>query len=136
MKIWYGYGSEHSMNLVMIGVFKEESDAGKAKQIIDWLTEQVNTDVHDGLMEVGNPPRRFTPRILELLGKVDLFIIGPTELEQFSYDVSVKVEGNKIILTTDESDVSAFFKVLLDQGARVEMYSAHHYGDTEYGRGR
>jgi hypothetical protein len=136
MKIWYGYGSEHSMNLVMIGEFKEESDAGKAKQIIDWLTEQVNTDVQAGLLDVGNPPGRYTPRMLELLGKANLFIIGPTELEQFTYDVRLRVEGKRIVLTTDEADVSAFCKVLIDQGARVEMYSAHDYGDTAYGRGR
>ena len=74
--------------------------------------------------------------MLEALTKVNIFMIGPTELEQFAYDVHVKVEGTKVVLTTDESDVSAFFKVLLDQGARVEMYSAHHYGDTDYGRGR
>ena len=28
MKIWDGYGSEHSMNLVMIGHFKNSDDTG------------------------------------------------------------------------------------------------------------
>jgi translation initiation factor 2B subunit (eIF-2B alpha/beta/delta family) len=50
--------------------------------------------------------------------------------------VRVKVEGSKVILTTDESDVSAFLKVMFDQGARIEIYSAHSHPDTEYGRGR
>ena len=27
MKLWYGYGSEHSNNLVMIGQFKSVEDA-------------------------------------------------------------------------------------------------------------
>jgi len=47
----------------------------------------------------------------------------------------VKVEGSKMILTTDEVDISAFLKVMLDSGARIEVYSAHDYPDTEYGRG-
>ncbi|EUA59807.1 hypothetical protein I550_2955 [Mycobacterium intracellulare 1956] len=34
------------------------------------------------------------------------------------------------MITTDESDVQALLKVLLDGGARVEVYSAHDYPDT------
>jgi hypothetical protein len=41
MKIWKGYGSEHSMNLVMIGHFKEACDAREAKRLIDQLIERV-----------------------------------------------------------------------------------------------
>lgn len=32
MKIWQGYGSEHSMNLVMIGHFKSPKDATHAQK--------------------------------------------------------------------------------------------------------
>jgi hypothetical protein len=53
MKVWYGYSSEHSMNLVMIGRFEDAGDAAKAKQIIDLLTEQVNADVDADLLKVG-----------------------------------------------------------------------------------
>ena len=136
MKIWYGYGSEHSMNLVMIGQFKDAGDAEKAKKIIDSFTESVNADVQAGLLEVGNPPERFSERMLELLRKANIYIIGANEFEQFAYDCRVKVDGNKVVLTTDESDVSAFLKVLIEQGARVEVYSAHQYPDTPYGRGK
>jgi len=41
MKIWRGYGSEHSSNLVMIGRFKTVGDAEAAKRIIDRLAEQI-----------------------------------------------------------------------------------------------
>lgn len=136
MKIWYSYGSEHSMNLVMIGRFNDVGDADKAKQVIEWITAQVDADVKAGLMKVGEPPDRFTMDMLELLGKVSVHSIGPTELEQFAYDVKVKVEANQVVVTTDEIDVSAYLKVLLDKGARVEVYSAHNYPETEYGRGK
>ena len=136
MKIWYGYGSEHSMNLVMIGQFKNAGDAEKAKQIIDSLTESVNADVEAGVIEAGNPPERYSERMMELLQKAKIYIIGASEFEQFAYEFRVRVDGNKVVLTTDESDVSAFLKVLIDQGARVEVYSAHNYPDTEYGRGK
>jgi hypothetical protein len=136
MKIWYGYGSEHSMNLVMIGQFKEAGDAIKAQKIIDEITKQVDADVEAKLMIIGEPSNRYTDNMLDLLRTLGIYNIGPTELEQFAYDVKVKAEGAKVVVTTDESDVSAFLKVLIDTGARVEVYSAHDYSETEHGRGK
>ncbi|MEM7201823.1 MAG: DUF6375 family protein [Planctomycetota bacterium] len=135
MKIWYGYGSEHSANLVMIGHFKDAGDAAKAMQVIEWLTNQVNADVEAGAIEVGNPVHRFSDGMLELLGKAHFHSVGPAELEQFVYDVDVEADDSKIIITTEEIDVSAFLKVLIDKGARVEVYSAHEYPGTGHGRG-
>jgi len=43
---------------------------------------------------------------------------------------------NSVPRSTDEIEVSALLKILLDKGARVEVYSAHVYPDTEYGRGK
>jgi hypothetical protein len=56
MRIWYGYGSEHSMNLVMIGRFKSAVDAEKTKEIIDQLTEKLVDKI-----EVGSTRDRFIP---------------------------------------------------------------------------
>ena len=136
MKIWYGYGSEHSMNLVMIGQFRAVDDAIKAKEAIDEITKQVDADVDAKLMIIGEPSNRYTDNMLKLLGRLQIHSIGPTELEQFAYDVKVKVDDDRVIMTTDEVDVSAFLKILLDSGARVEVYSAHEYSDTQYGRGK
>ena len=136
MKIWQGYGSEHSSNLVMIGQFKSVADAVKAKEIIDWLTEQVNADVKAGVIDVGSPPERFNDRIMELFKKVETYIVAPIELAQFAYEFTIKLEGNKVVVTTEEYDVSAFLKILVDKGARVDVFSAHDYPNTEYGRGR
>jgi hypothetical protein len=136
MKIWYEHGSEHSANLVMIGHFKDATEAMKAREVIDELTNQAVEDHDKGALVFGSPSERYGDAMLDLLGRLNVASIGPRELEQFLYDVSVKVEGSKIILTTEEVDISAFFKVMFDRGARVEVYSAHNHPDTEYGRGR
>ena len=39
MKLWNAFGSEHSMNLVIIGRFNEVRDAELAKELIDRLVE-------------------------------------------------------------------------------------------------
>ena len=135
MKVWYGYGSEHSMNLVLIGKFKEIRQAEEAMQIIERITEQVTVDESAGLIEVGQHTERYSEEMLELLRDIDFFYVAPGELEQFVYDARVNVENDKLIVTTDEAEVSAFLKVMLIKGAKVEVYSAHEYRGTGYGRG-
>ncbi|MEU9397969.1 DUF6375 family protein, partial [Streptomyces sp. NPDC048324] len=39
MKVWYGYGTEHSMNLVMIGRFKDATAADRAHTVIKEFTK-------------------------------------------------------------------------------------------------
>lgn len=136
MKIWYQHGSEHSANLVMIGHFENATDATKAKEIIDTLTNQLREEEASGTRTVGQPSERYGEAMLDLLGRLNVASIGPRELDQFLYDVSMNIEDSKIILTTEEVDISAFLKVMFDQGARIEVYSAHDYPDSEYGRGR
>lgn len=135
MKVWNGYGSEHSMNLVMIGRFKKEEDAAKTQEIIERLTEQVRADEKSGRLKIGGT-ERFTEEMLDLLGKLEVHILGPSEVEQFAYDFSIKKQAKQLVITSEESDVSAFFKVLIDHGAHVEIYSAHNEPDTSYGRGK
>lgn len=136
MKIWYQYGSEHSANLVMIGHFKSADNVTKAKEIIDALAKQVREEESNGSLTIGHPSERYSDTMLDLLGKLNINSIGSGELEQLVYDVRIEAQGNDLILTTDEPDISAFLKILVDKGARVEVYSAHDYPDTAYGRGR
>jgi len=131
VKAWWGYGSEHSMNLVMIGRFEELKDALKAKDVIDKLTEHVTNSERGSGRQVGEELERFTDQELELLRTVNFHSVRPEELEQFGYDVAVKLDDKQIVLTTDEIDVSAFLKVLIDHGAFVEVFSAHQHEGTE-----
>jgi len=64
---------------------------------------------------------------MELFREVKTYIVAPAELSQFNYEFSVDVQANTVILTTEEYDVSAFLKILVNQGARVEVFSRHDY---------
>src|SRR5690348_13649364 len=125
MKIWFGYGSEHSMKLVMIGRFQEVGDATKAMEVIERLTAQVNTDVEARRLQIGEITDRYSDEMLKLLRDLPLLSLGPGELEQFAYEVAIEADDDHIVVKTDEADVSAFLKVLINTGARVEVYSAH-----------
>jgi hypothetical protein len=129
MKLWNSYGSEHSANLVMIGKFKDAASAEKAKAIIDEIIGFMikSDDDHRGA-------DRYSDSALALLKKVEIYSLGPAELEQFIYGIRAELEDAKIVIKTDESEVSAFLKIMIDKGAHVEVYSAHDYPDAAEGR--
>lgn len=130
MKLWHGYGTEHSMNLVMIGRFREVATAETVKEIIETLTSALRTEEEAGRLIVGEPIDRYSEEILGLLIELGIHNIRPEELEQFLYDIRVQRTGDAVVVTTDEIDVQALLKILLDKGARVEVYSKHDYPDT------
>ena len=67
MKVWTGFGSEHSMNLVMIGRFKEARDAEKAKQLIDRIVQQVHEEPDIDPGDTSARRRRFSDEMKETL---------------------------------------------------------------------
>lgn len=127
MKIWNGYGSEHSMNLVLIGRFKRAQDAVKVEKDIDKLRDQASKDESHSI-SFGKPEdQRFSDEMLSLLGSLNIHTLGPAEPGQLAYDYQLKREGDRITVTTEEADVSAFVKLFIDAGAKVEVFSAHDY---------
>lgn len=133
MKIWHGYGSEHSMNLVMIGHFKEEKNAIKAAEIIDDLRGLAQSELDRGAIALGRS-RRFSDAAREKLLALNIMDLSPAELEQFVYDVSVgRPDGPELRLTTDEADVSGFLKIMIHNGAKVEVFSAHDHPEKPSG---
>src|SRR5437762_2925464 len=100
MKIWPGYGSEHSANLVMIGRFRTTVVATKAKELIDMIAEQASADAQADLIKAGQATTRFSEAMLKLLESVRIYSISPAELDQFASEVSVKLEGETVVVTT------------------------------------
>jgi hypothetical protein len=127
MKIWNGYGSEHSMNLVLIGRFKRAQDAEKVEKDIGKLSVQASKD-DSHTISIGEPEdQRFSDDMLSLLSSLNIHTLGPTEIGQLVYEHHLRREGDRITVTTDEADVSAFVKLFIEAGARVEVFSAHDY---------
>lgn len=131
MKIWNGYGSEHSMNLVMIGSFKEVKSAAEAKQVLDKLTEQVETERETILGISAAADLRFSETMLKLLQENEVYVLSPAELEQFLFEVDTSQSGKQVIVRTDETEVSSFIKILVGKGAKLEVFSAHEYPEGE-----
>lgn len=127
MKIWNGYGSEHSMNLVLIGRFKRAQDAEKIEKDIDILSAQALKDDSHSVAFAEPEDQRFSDEMLLLLNTLNIKTLGPTELGQLVSEHHLRREDNRITITTDEAEVSAFVKLFIEAGAKVEVFSAHDY---------
>lgn len=124
MKTWNSYGSEHSANLVMIGRFKDSNSANEAKEAIDAITDFMTSGEADG-----TSPGQYPEGLMDILKRVGFFSLATSELEQFTMDIHSELKDEHVIITTDEPDVSAFLKLMVDKGARVEVFSAHVHPD-------
>lgn len=127
MKIWNGYGSEHSMNLVLIGRFKRAQDAEKVEKDIDSLSAQASKDDSHSITFGEPEDQRFSDDMLSLLRSLNLNTLGPADLGQLVSEHYLRREGDQITVTTDEAEVSAFVKIFIEAGAKVEVFSAHDY---------
>ncbi|MCZ5656797.1 DUF6375 family protein [Escherichia coli] len=65
--------------------------------------------------------------MLSLLCSLKLHTLGPADLGQLVSDHHLDREGDRITITTDEAEVSAFVKLFVEAGAKVEIFSAHDY---------
>ena len=115
------------MKLVMIGTFKEPMAAASALETLKAVNQLVTEETGAGAIVVGEVSTQFSDTARKKLSALNVYSLNPTELEQFAYDVSYELEGGKVVVTTDESDVSAFLKLLIDAGAKVEVFSKHEW---------
>jgi len=131
MKIWRGYGSEHSANLVMIGRFKDAKSAREAKEAMDKLGEQQSKDAQNSAAPREDVSDRYSDGMLAMMQEVHVHSIMPAEFEQFNLNINVELKNAEIHVTTDEVEISAFLKILIDKGAKVQVYSADYYPEEK-----
>jgi Family of unknown function (DUF6375) len=119
-----GYGSEHSYNLVMIGHFADETKARSTEQKLERLKEVVETELPD----VGwGADKRLGTRLATILDEMKIWGLSRDDLENFAFDHTVRRNRDQITIETDEGEVQGFLKLLIDGGARIEVYSAHEW---------
>jgi hypothetical protein len=125
VKIWTGYGSEHSANLKMIGHFSTEEAAKSAVQVFERLKERVYADMNAETYDPGEDLPDLSDEMAELLRELKLYGAGPADVENFAYDHSVSRQGADLVLTTEEDNLRGFVKILVDFDARIEIFSLH-----------
>lgn len=121
MKIWQSYGAEHSLNLVIVGKFKDVADAEEFNELIESMTDFLRNQP-----EFDVEADRYSPDVLDYLGKKNLYCLTPQQLGQLLYDMHIEQNGNEVKISSDD-DLNAFVSLLVHKGAKVEVFSAHDY---------
>lgn len=131
MKIWKGFASEHSSNLVMIGRFRTAEGARSAERLLKELSELATEEASREREQTPSSALRFSGAMSDFLERHRIYSLVPREQDELAYDFSVKLKGADLVVRTEEIDVMALLKVLIDRDARIEIYSAHAYGDDD-----
>lgn len=123
MKIWTGYGSEHSANLVMLGKFKSQEDATGFLAELEKLKELVRDESsEDGIF------LNFPKRILEELFSERIRFcrdFAPHDLDDFLQELNheQRAEDPSVLeFRSDNTGWAGLIKMLLNAGARIEVF--------------
>lgn len=128
MRIWNGYGSEHSMDLVLIGRFQTVTGAKAAEERMEALKALAEDKWSDD--DWRSPDERMPRELGQALAEMNLYDMGRYDVDIFALDHSVTRTAETVRIWTDESDVQGFLKVLLHYGARVEVFSHHEWDEN------
>lgn len=127
MKVWHSYGSEHSAALVMIGRFKSEQDANIFLAELGKLQETI-TAVMPDYEEQGRFPKEIMDGLYH--GKIQFcYDMSPKDLDDFLLDYSIdkdEKDGSVVRMTTDDVGWAGLIKMMINAGARVEIFSEHN----------
>ncbi len=131
MKVWYGYGSDHSANLVMIGEFKTEKDAERVYELINTISENASSDSAAGIVDNWAQNEQFSEETEKRLRELDLHYISPSDIADFAFlDTSIERKGKELRFRTDDVEIGGFIKLMVNSGAKVQVYSAHEHPDA------
>ena len=123
MKIWTGYGSEHSANLVMLGKFKTPEDATNFLAELEKLERLIQED-DSGDDVFSEFPKKIMDEIFH--GHIRFCNdFAPKDLDDFRMNLQrYQRDDDQTILEfkSDETGWAGLIKMMLNAGARIELF--------------
>ncbi len=117
MKIWQQFAGEHSANLRIIGEFKSEADATKAQELFDELAALDSKDHSYS-----------SPALQAVVKKYNFMGLTEEDMRQANLCIYPEVRGKMIDAKTDETEIQLLVKIMLNYGAKIQIYSQHGHG--------
>ena len=127
MRIWYSYGSEHSMDLVLIGTFETVTRAEAAIEKMEALKTLAESESIEDDWRWQD--ERMPDSLADGLRKLKLYDMGRSDVDIYAFEHTVEQKGSTVRVQTKESEVQGFLKVLIHLGARVEVFSRHNWNE-------
>jgi Family of unknown function (DUF6375) len=115
------------MDLVLIGTFETASAAEAAEERMKALKTLSEAEWRDN--DWRGAFERMPDAILDELIKLNLPTMGRYDIDNYAFEHSLERSGSTVRITTEESEIQGFLKVLLQLGARVEVFSRHEWNE-------
>lgn len=126
MKVWFGYGSEHSMDLMIIGRFEEVSQATAAVDRMNQLKALAEREWPEDTSWQG-AEERLTGTLTQTLWDLNIYDMGRSDVDIFMFEHTIDHDGTEVQVWTEEKEIQGFVKVLMHYGAKIEIYSKHDW---------
>lgn len=127
MRIWYSYGSEHSMDLVLVGTFETVTGAEAAIEKMEALKTLAESEWSEDDWRWQD--ERMPDSLMDALSQLKLYNMGRSDVDIYAFEHTVERRGSTVRVRTEESEVQGFLKVLVHLGARVEVFSRHNWNE-------
>lgn len=115
------------MDLVMIGMFETVVDAEEAIAKMEALKVLADAEWSDDSWQ--SKDERMPESLREGLMGLKLYDMGRFDVDNYAYEHTISRDGSIVRIWTEESDVQGFLKVLINLGARVEVFSRHDWNE-------
>lgn len=115
------------MDLVLIGRFETVSGAEAAMERMEALKVLAEAEWSDD--DWRRQDERMTDSLRDELTKLKLYELGRPDVDIYAFEHSIKRDGASVRIWTEESEVQGFLKVLINLGARVEVFSRHNWNE-------
>ena len=127
MRIWYSYGSEHSMDLVLIGTFETVTGAEATIEKMEALKTLAESEWSEDDWRYQD--ERMPGSLMDALLELKLYDMGRSDVDIYAFEHTVERRGSTVRVLTEESEIQGFLKVLIHLGARVEVFSRHDWNE-------
>ncbi len=131
MKVWSGFGSEHSHNLRMIGRFATPEDAEVAERQLNELYELVVADFDFERFDEDENYWYTNESLREILVGLQLYGFSPDDIASLAGEHTIERVEDQVRVRTEEISVGGLIKFMIAKQARIEVYSAHDFPDPD-----
>jgi hypothetical protein len=115
------------MDLIMIGKFETVAEAEDAVSRMEALKVLADAEWSDDSWQ--SKDERMPESLREGLMSLELYDMGRFDVDNYAYEHSISRDGSNVRIWTEESDVQGFLKVLINLGARVDVFSRHDWNE-------
>lgn len=116
------------MDLILIGKFETVSGAEAAIERMKDL-EVLAESMRDEEDDWGRQEEHMPMKLIDELNRLKQYNMGRNDVDIFAYEHSVERKGTSVHIWTDESEIQGFLKVLINLGARVDVFSRHDWNE-------